>query len=65
VITADTAIAHLAGALGWPAWIMLQTRPDLGWLRERNNSPWSPSLRLFRQRRPGHREDVIQDVRTR
>ncbi|MBL8672906.1 MAG: tetratricopeptide repeat protein [Alphaproteobacteria bacterium] len=53
VITADTAPAHLAGALGRPAWVALPFAPDWRWQVGRADSPWYPSLRLFRQERPG------------
>jgi tetratricopeptide (TPR) repeat protein len=53
VISVDTAMAHLAGALGHPAWILLPWSADPRWLRERNDSPWYPSLRLWRQPRSG------------
>ena len=49
VISADSAPAHLAGALGVPAWIALKHVPDWRWFMDRSDSPWYPSLRLFRQ----------------
>lgn len=49
VITVDTAMAHLAGALGHPAWVLLPWSADPRWLRERSDSPWYPSLHLWRQ----------------
>ena len=59
VITADTALAHLAGALGVPVWVVLQAVPDWRWLAERDDSPWYPSMRLFRQRTPGDWREVL------
>ena len=49
VVTADTAIAHLAGALGVPVWVALQFSADWRWLLGRDDSPWYPTMRLFRQ----------------
>lgn len=51
IITSDTAIAHLAGALGRPTWIVLKDVPDWRWMLERSDSPWYPTVRLFRQAR--------------
>ncbi len=62
VITVDTAIAHLAGALGRPAWVLLPFAPDWRWLLDRDDSPWYPSLRLFRQNRPADWPSVIERV---
>ncbi len=53
-ITVDSALAHLAGALGRPAWVALPTTPDWRWLRQGDTSAWYPTLRLFRQRAAGH-----------
>jgi len=53
VVTSDTALAHLAGALGRPVWVALHTNSDWRWLTVRSDSPWYPTMRLFRQSRPG------------
>jgi Flp pilus assembly protein TadD len=62
VITVDTAIAHLAGALGKPAWVLLKSGADWRWLLDRADSPWYPSVRLFRQRKLGDWDTVIRAV---
>ena len=62
VITTDTAIAHLAGALGRPAWVLLQAAADWRWLIKRTSSPWYPTLRLFRQETPGDWLPVLSAV---
>jgi tetratricopeptide (TPR) repeat protein len=59
VITVDTAVAHLAGALGKPVWIMLPFAADWRWLVEREDSPWYPTARLFRQQAAGGWEELV------
>jgi len=64
VITVDTSIAHLAGAMGKPVWILLpHANPDWRWMRAHSDSPWYPSARLFRQPAPETWPSVISDVR--
>lgn len=62
VITVDTAMAHLAGAMGTQTWVMLPCAPDWRWMLGRDDSPWYPTMRLFRQTRPGDWTDVVQRI---
>jgi tetratricopeptide (TPR) repeat protein len=62
VISVDTAVAHLAGALGKPVWVLLQFHPDFRWLRDRQDSPWYPTARLFRQTKADQWGDVVERV---
>ncbi len=64
VITCDTATAHLAGALGKKTWILLPFAPDWRWMIGRDDSPWYPTVRLFRQPRPDDWQSVIEEVKT-
>jgi ADP-heptose:LPS heptosyltransferase len=64
IITVDTALAHLAGALGIKCWVILPFAPDWRWLLDRNDTPWYPSLRLFRQPKPGDWISVIYSIET-
>jgi hypothetical protein len=63
VISVDTSVAHLAGALGKPVWILLPFTPDWRWLLDRDDSPWYPTARLFRQSANRQWQDVIERVR--
>jgi hypothetical protein len=60
VITVDTAMGHLAGALGKPVWILIPKAADWRWMLEREDSPWYPSVRLFRQHKPGAWDEVLE-----
>jgi ADP-heptose:LPS heptosyltransferase len=63
VITVDTSVAHLAGAMGRPVWILLPYNSDWRWLSDRDDTPWYPTARLFRQDGTGSWENVIARVR--
>ena len=60
----DTSVAHLAGALGGPVWILLPYLPDWRWLLERTDSPWYPSAKLYRQTAPQDWRDVFARLKT-
>jgi len=62
VVAANTAIAHLAAALGAPVWVPLSSAPDWRWLRDREDSPWYPTMRLFHQTTPGRWDDVFERI---
>ena len=64
VLTVDTSIAHLAGALGRPTWVLLHHASDWRWLMGREDTPWYPNTRLFRQTQPGRWDDVLSRVRS-
>jgi ADP-heptose:LPS heptosyltransferase len=62
VISVDTMSAHLAGALGVPVWTLLDAVADWRWMDEQEDSPWYPTMRLFRQACPGVWEPVVARV---
>jgi hypothetical protein len=62
VVTVDTAIAHLAGALGVPVWVAIPELCDWRWMQNREDSPWYPSMRLFRQRRAGDWHELFDRI---
>lgn len=63
VVSVDTSIAHLAGALGKPVWILLCYDSCWRWLTQRSDSPWYPTARLYRQERPGDWDGLVEKVR--
>jgi hypothetical protein len=62
IVTCDTSIAHLAGALGRPVWLLLKAIPDWRWLLDRSDSPWYPTMRLFRRSQTENWSDLLQRV---
>jgi tetratricopeptide (TPR) repeat protein len=62
VITSDTAIAHLSGALGKPVWLLLPKTPDWRWLLHKDHSPWYANMKIFRQKNAGRWEEVINQI---
>ncbi|WP_415713510.1 tetratricopeptide repeat protein [Maridesulfovibrio sp.] len=62
IITVDTSVAHLAGALNLPVWVALPYNPDWRWMLKRNDSPWYPSMTLFRQKKPGDWDPVFKKM---
>ena len=63
IVTVDTSMGHLSGALGKPVWIMIPKAADWRWMLDRSDSPWYPSARLFRQDKPGQWEPVLAALR--
>jgi tetratricopeptide (TPR) repeat protein len=64
VVSVDSALAHLAGALGLPVWLALPFAPEFRWLLNREDTPWYPTMRLFRQKQPGNWDQVVDRMGT-
>ena len=64
VISVDTSVAHLAGALGVPLWILIPHNPDWRWMQHRTDTPWYPTARLFRQGADASWPPVLLTVRS-
>ena len=62
LISVDTSVAHLAGGLGLPVWLLLPFDPDWRWMIGRGDSPWYPTMRIFRQQEPRNWPEVIDRV---
>ncbi|HXE53967.1 MAG TPA: tetratricopeptide repeat protein [Tepidisphaeraceae bacterium] len=65
VISVDTAVAHLAGAMGTPVWLLLPKRADWRWMLDRDDSPWYPTMKLFRQKEAGQWGEAVERVKNR
>ena len=63
IVSVDTSVVHLAGALGRPVWVMIPRAPDWRWLLKREDTPWYPTMRLFRQTQPNSWEDVVLRIK--
>ena len=61
--SSDTAVPHLAGALGVPVWVALPFVPDWRWMLDRDDSPWYPTMRLFRQKQAGDWAGVFEEIK--
>jgi ADP-heptose:LPS heptosyltransferase len=64
IVTVDTSMGHLAGALGKPVWILIPKAADWRWMLDREDSPWYPSVRLFRQQKPGAWDEPMGRLRS-
>jgi hypothetical protein len=62
VVTIDTSIAHLAGGLARPVWMVMPYWGDWRWMIDRTDSPWYPTMRIFRQKQPGEWQPVFTEV---
>jgi ADP-heptose:LPS heptosyltransferase len=62
IISIDTSVVHLTGAMGRPVWVLLHRAPDWRWLLDREDSPWYPTARLFRQTTLGNWQHVVKRV---
>src|SRR6185295_11108560 len=63
VVTVDTVIAHIAGALGKPVWMLNRLESEWRWMLQRDDSPWYPTMRIFRQQTRGDWDQVLADIR--
>ena len=63
IITSDSVIAHLAGALGCCTWVILKKVPDWRWMLDRNDSPWYPKMKLFRQKKRNDWGEVFEIIK--